>query len=216
MSANDGDLVDRMAKKYSVSPAAVQAVLAALRSGGGRMPSSAMPISGECRSGRRACRWLVTCSTRNSRPSWGRRSATVHRPGRRIGGQPDWGGWARSVRRTISDMRSFPEPAAADRRSRYLSVYGYGIPSDFQYRAGPKCRSDAHIHEPGRARENCGPSKGLRLIGFPVPSIVPRPNFVTFRSSIATTRRLWLRQILFHPNTDLPSNSGDAVRSVAT
>ena len=37
MSANDRDLVDRMAKKHSVSPAAVQVVLAALRSGGGRM-----------------------------------------------------------------------------------------------------------------------------------------------------------------------------------
>ena len=37
MSANDGDLVDRLAKKHSVSPAAVQVVLAALRSGGGRM-----------------------------------------------------------------------------------------------------------------------------------------------------------------------------------
>ena len=37
MSANDGDLIDRMAKKHSVSPAAVQVVLAALRSGGGRM-----------------------------------------------------------------------------------------------------------------------------------------------------------------------------------
>ena len=37
MSANDGNLVDRMAKKHSVSPAAVQVVLAALRSGGGRM-----------------------------------------------------------------------------------------------------------------------------------------------------------------------------------
>jgi hypothetical protein len=36
MSANDGDMVDRMAKKHSVSPAAVQVVLAALRSGGGR------------------------------------------------------------------------------------------------------------------------------------------------------------------------------------
>jgi hypothetical protein len=33
----DSDLVDRMAKKHSVSPAAVQVVLAALRSGGGRM-----------------------------------------------------------------------------------------------------------------------------------------------------------------------------------
>ncbi|MGA9955032.1 MAG: hypothetical protein WBQ22_17535, partial [Bradyrhizobium sp.] len=37
MSANDGDLIDRLAKKHSVSPAAVQVVLAALRSGGGRM-----------------------------------------------------------------------------------------------------------------------------------------------------------------------------------
>jgi hypothetical protein len=37
MSVTDGDLVDRMAKKHSVSPAAVQVVLAALRSGGGRM-----------------------------------------------------------------------------------------------------------------------------------------------------------------------------------
>jgi hypothetical protein len=37
MAANDGDLVDQMAKKHSVSPAAVQVVLAALRRGGGRM-----------------------------------------------------------------------------------------------------------------------------------------------------------------------------------
>src|ERR1700729_1175938 len=37
MSANDGDLVDRMAKKHSVSPAAVQIVMDALRRGGGRM-----------------------------------------------------------------------------------------------------------------------------------------------------------------------------------
>jgi hypothetical protein len=37
MSASDGDLVDRMAKKHAVSPAAVKVVLAALRSGGGRM-----------------------------------------------------------------------------------------------------------------------------------------------------------------------------------
>ena len=37
MSANDGDLVDRMEKKHSVSPEAVKVVLAALRRGGGRM-----------------------------------------------------------------------------------------------------------------------------------------------------------------------------------
>jgi hypothetical protein len=37
MSVTDGELVDRMAKKHSVSPAAVRVVLAALRSGGGLM-----------------------------------------------------------------------------------------------------------------------------------------------------------------------------------
>jgi len=37
MSAPGGDFVDRMAKKHAVSPAAVEVVLAALRSGGGRM-----------------------------------------------------------------------------------------------------------------------------------------------------------------------------------
>ena len=37
MADNDEDLVKRMANKHSVSPAAVQVVLAALRSGGGRM-----------------------------------------------------------------------------------------------------------------------------------------------------------------------------------
>jgi hypothetical protein len=37
MSETDGDLVERMAKKHSVSPAAVEVVLAALRNGGGSM-----------------------------------------------------------------------------------------------------------------------------------------------------------------------------------
>jgi hypothetical protein len=35
--AVDGDLVERMAKKHAVSPSAVEVVLTALRSGGGRM-----------------------------------------------------------------------------------------------------------------------------------------------------------------------------------
>jgi hypothetical protein len=37
MAVTDGELVDRIAKRHSVSPAAVQVVLAARRSGGGRM-----------------------------------------------------------------------------------------------------------------------------------------------------------------------------------
>jgi CelD/BcsL family acetyltransferase involved in cellulose biosynthesis len=37
MAETDAELVDRMATRHSVSPAAVQVVLTALRSGGGRM-----------------------------------------------------------------------------------------------------------------------------------------------------------------------------------
>src|ERR1700722_14996051 len=37
MAETETDLVERMAKRHSVSPAAVQVVLTALRSGGGRM-----------------------------------------------------------------------------------------------------------------------------------------------------------------------------------
>jgi hypothetical protein len=37
MSVTDSDLIEQMAKKHAVSPAAVEVVLAALRSGGGRM-----------------------------------------------------------------------------------------------------------------------------------------------------------------------------------
>jgi hypothetical protein len=37
MAETEGELVDRLAKRHSVSPAAVQVVMTALRSGGGRM-----------------------------------------------------------------------------------------------------------------------------------------------------------------------------------
>jgi hypothetical protein len=37
MSLTDSDLIERMAKKHAVSPAAMEVVLAALRSGGARM-----------------------------------------------------------------------------------------------------------------------------------------------------------------------------------
>ena len=130
MSANDGDLVDRMANKHSVSPAAVQVVLAALRSGGGRMAqfshadfggmsqwSPGMSMVGEIFNTQLKPKLDAPAAT--SRPIWTLRKAgqarewtsvIVHRPGRRIGGRPDWGGRPRSVRRTISDMRFFPSP----------------------------------------------------------------------------------------------------------
>ena len=37
MAETEGELVDRLAKRHSVSPAAVQVVMKALRNGGGRM-----------------------------------------------------------------------------------------------------------------------------------------------------------------------------------
>jgi hypothetical protein len=46
MSETDGDLVERMAKKHSVSPAAVEVVLAALRNGGGSMAQFSHPDFG--------------------------------------------------------------------------------------------------------------------------------------------------------------------------
>jgi hypothetical protein len=69
MSANDGDLVDRMAKRHSVSPAAVQVVLAALRRGGGRIAqfSHAEKLRDASASGvaRAICSALSACFLKN-------------------------------------------------------------------------------------------------------------------------------------------------------
>jgi hypothetical protein len=46
MAETDAELIDWMAKRHSVSPAAVQVVLAALRSGGGRMAQFSHPDFG--------------------------------------------------------------------------------------------------------------------------------------------------------------------------
>ena len=46
MAETEAELVDRMAKRHSVSPAAVHVVLAALRSGGGRMAQFSHPDFG--------------------------------------------------------------------------------------------------------------------------------------------------------------------------
>ena len=134
MSANDGDLVDRMAKKHSVSPAAVQVVLAALRSGGGRMAqfshadfggmsqwSPGMSMVGDMFNTQLKAKLDALCSDiaahlDTSETAGGARSAgdeVSYRSSTRIGrtgGRPDWGGPARSVRRTISDTRFSPRP----------------------------------------------------------------------------------------------------------
>jgi hypothetical protein len=113
MAITDGDLVDRMAKKHSVSPAAVQVVLAALRSGGGRMAqfshadfggmsqwAPGMSMVGDMFNTQLKAKLDALCSdiaahldtseTAGGRAQRGTRSATVHRPDRRTGGLLGW------------------------------------------------------------------------------------------------------------------------------
>jgi hypothetical protein len=122
MSANDGDLVDRLAKKHSVSPAAVQVVLAALRSGGGRMAQFSHAD---------------------------------------FGGMSQWSPGMSMV----GDMFNTQLKAKLD---ALCSDRG---PSDASETADG-ARSDAHIHQPGRARENCGSAEGLWLTEVPGTSTV--------------------------------------------
>jgi hypothetical protein len=131
MSANDGDLAGRMAKKHSVSPAAVEVVLAALRSGGGRMAqfshadfggmsqwSPGMSMVGDMFNTQLKAKLDALCTDiathlDTSGTADGARVAgddVSYRSLIRTEDPPDWGSRARSVRRTISDTRSFLRP----------------------------------------------------------------------------------------------------------
>src|SRR5712671_1915773 len=133
MSANDGDLVDRMAKKHSVSPAAVQVVLAALRSGGGRMAqfshadfggmsqwSPGMSMVGDMFNTQLKAKLAALCTDIAAHLDLseaaavgalrGTRSAPGRRRYRRTGGRPDWADRVRSVRTTTFDKQSFQTP----------------------------------------------------------------------------------------------------------
>jgi hypothetical protein len=127
MSANDGDLVDRMAKKHSVSPAAVGVVLEALRSGGGRMAqfshadfggmsqwSPGMSMVGDMFNTQLKAKLDALCTDiaahldaseiADGATPRETRSATAYGPGRRTGGRPGWGGAQNDLRYAV-----FPE-----------------------------------------------------------------------------------------------------------
>jgi hypothetical protein len=133
MTASDGDLVERMAEKHAVSPAAVEVVLAALRSGGGGMAqfshadfggmsqwSPGMSMVGEMFNTQLKAKLDGLCSDLADHLS----SAGVPDKGRDAGdevsyrsatrssdcGRKDLRDRARSARRTISGTRSFPKP----------------------------------------------------------------------------------------------------------
>ena len=134
MSANDGELVERLAKRHSVSPAAVQVVLAALRSGGGRMAqfshadfggmsqwSPGMSMVGDMFNTQLKAKLDALCNDLaahldTSGPAGEARlrptkSAIGQCRDQRIGGRRDWAGRAPSARKTISDTRFFRRPA---------------------------------------------------------------------------------------------------------
>ena len=189
MSANDGDLVDRMAKKHSVSPAAVQVVLAALRSGGGRMAqfshadfggmsqwSPGMSMVGDMFNTQLKAKLDALCSDIAS--AFGlvqrrRRHAICRGRGQLpfnvgidglVAGRTGEAGRGGCSER--SSIRGFPGHAPiGDRRpGRDLGLRLWRS-SDFRCCPGPKQRPNALVHEPGWTRQSCGPYKGCRLIG---------------------------------------------------
>ena len=134
MPVTDTDLVERMAKKHSVSPAAVEVVLAALRTGGGRMAqfshadfggmsqwSPGMSMVGDMFNTQLKAKLDALCSdiAAHLEASPADRRYAVRADDvsfvqcRGVGGlvaAPDWAGRAPSARRMIFDTRFFPAP----------------------------------------------------------------------------------------------------------
>jgi hypothetical protein len=134
MPANDGDLIERMAKKHSVSPTAVEVVLTALRSGGGWIAqfrhadfggmsqwSPGMSMVGDMFNTQLKAKLDALCSDiaahldasggAMARALPRTRSATVQCRDRQTGGRPDWAGREPSAHRVISGTPFFPTAA---------------------------------------------------------------------------------------------------------
>jgi hypothetical protein len=175
MSGTDSDLVARMAKKHSVSPAAVGVVLTALRHGGGRMAQFSHADFGGM------SQWSATCSTRSSMPNSTRCAATrgvsrrVAGFGRRAIGrgrsQPPFGvGISRLVAGGIGQawrggfserppVLGFSRDAPiGHRRPRCNDGLRHGLASDFRRHAGPKQRPNPFVRKPGRIGQGFRPS----------------------------------------------------------
>jgi hypothetical protein len=153
MSANDGDLVDRLAKKHSVSPAAVQVVLAALRSGGGRMAqfshadfggmsqwSPGMSMVGDMFNTQLKAKLDALCSDIAAHLDTAESAGGVRPEGDEVSYRSwtrseDWwpAGLGRPGRRAErSPLRGLPrDPSAGDRRSRYRLGIRHRIASVF-------------------------------------------------------------------------------------
>jgi hypothetical protein len=188
MAETDADLIDRMAKRHSVSPAAVQVVMAALRSGGGRMAQFSHAdfggmftmVAGHV-NGRRYVQYAAKgqarralqrhCSAfglvhRRRQPiCWGRGQLPFNVGiGGLVAGRTGEAGCSGCPER--SSIRGFRGHAPiGDRRPGRRLGLRHRRSSDFRRRPGPKQRPNALVHEPGWTCQGCGPSKGCRLIG---------------------------------------------------
>jgi hypothetical protein len=83
MTETDGELVERLAKRHSVSPAAVVVVMTALRNGGGRMAQ-------QLKSKLDALCTDIAAYLKQSEPAGGARSAVDEVSYRSISGSSDW------------------------------------------------------------------------------------------------------------------------------
>jgi hypothetical protein len=148
MAITDGDLVERMAKKHSVSPAAVQLVLSALRSGGGRMAqfshadfggmsqwSPGMSMVGDMFNSQLKAKLDALCTDiaahlDSSEVAAGTRSAADEVSYRSMSGSVDW--WPAGLGRPVA----------------------VGAQNDLRY---------ALVHESGWTCQSSGPFEGCRL-----------------------------------------------------
>jgi hypothetical protein len=238
MSANDSDLVDQMAKKHSVSPAAVQVVLAALRSGGGRMAqfshadlggmsqwSPGMSMVGDMFNTQlKALDALcsdIAAHLDTSESAGGVRPEGVEVSYRSPTRSDDW--WPAGLGRPAAvgaqnDLRYavFPETRrlVIDDQG-VVSVYDTGSHRIFGVaQAQSADRTLTLTSQDGLV--NCGPAEGLWLTGVPGTSTVAAQlrHFQIFdRDDPAAFGCV---RSFSHPSTDRPSNSGDAARSAAT
>jgi hypothetical protein len=217
MTVTDGDLVERMAIKHSVSPAAAQVVLAALRSGGGKMAqfshadfdgmsqwSPGMTMVGVMFNGKLKTKLDALCSDlaaqlEASPAPGGTRSAGGEVSFRSMSGSTDW--WPAGLGRTGAvktfGTPFFPKPVVGDRRPRSNHGLRHRISPDFRCRAGPEQRPDPLVHQLGRTGQGHRPAESCRVTVPPRPARVQKsdpggakPALTPFRHPRRLRRRL--------------------------
>jgi hypothetical protein len=180
MSVSDDELVDRMAKKHAVSSAAVHVMLAALRSGGGRMAqfshadfggmsqwSPGMSMVGDMFNTQLKAKLDALCSDIAGHLDSSEMAAQARAVGDEVSYRStersaDW--WPAGLGRPGAvGCRVSRRPPAGDRRPKRDHSLRHGISPDFRRRAGPEQRPNPLVHQPGWARQDRRPTQGRGL-----------------------------------------------------